>query len=209
MEKSKWILKNLKLLFLLSTVLPVMISCQDDGNDAGWINPENNKMFAIMQTMMKSLDSLKMTSDPDNDFAMMMREHHKSAINMGNLELKEGKDSDLQEFARRMISKQQKEIVTLDSFLVVHAKADDNQSFSHMARSAMDKMMNNARLQNINGDMDNDFARLMIQHHQGGIDMAELQINMGHSDGLKAESKKTKDDQQKDIKILQDWLLKK
>lgn len=202
-------IKKRSLYVLFVMILSALFAgCQDDSDNSAVQIPENNKMFVLMQKMMQSLDSLKMTNDPDNDFAMMMREHHKSAINMGNLELKEGKDADLHEFARKMIIMQQKEIVTLDSFLVVHAKADDNQNFSNLAKAAMDKMMKNARLQSINGDTDNDFARLMIQHHQGGIDMAELQINLGHSDGLKAESKKTKDDQQKDIKVLQDWLLK-
>jgi hypothetical protein len=35
------------------------------------------------------------------------------------------------------------------------------------------------------GDVDRDFVRMMIPHHQGAIDMALLQLKYGHDDKLK------------------------
>jgi hypothetical protein len=36
-----------------------------------------------------------------------------------------------------------------------------------------------------NGDIDRDFVRMMIPHHQGAIDMALLQLKYGHDERLK------------------------
>jgi uncharacterized protein (DUF305 family) len=36
-----------------------------------------------------------------------------------------------------------------------------------------------------NGDVDRDFMRMMIPHHQGAIDMALLQLKYGHDEKLK------------------------
>ena len=195
-----------KLIFISAILVSVMISCDKDEDDSLFDN-NNSKMLDLMNSMMSNMDNLTMTNDPDNDFAMMMREHHNGAINMGNHVIKEGNNTALHQIAREMIAKQQKEIVSLDSFLVVHAKADDDPTFHMMAQEAMDKMMNNAELQNLKGDTDHDYAILMIQHHQGAIDMSELQIHYGHSDGLKRLAGKMKKDQQKEIIRLQGWLL--
>jgi uncharacterized protein (DUF305 family) len=35
------------------------------------------------------------------------------------------------------------------------------------------------------GDIDRDFMRMMIPHHQGAIDMALLQLKYGHDEKLK------------------------
>jgi uncharacterized protein (DUF305 family) len=35
------------------------------------------------------------------------------------------------------------------------------------------------------GDVDRDFMRMMIPHHQGAIDMALLQLKYGHDEKLK------------------------
>jgi uncharacterized protein (DUF305 family) len=35
------------------------------------------------------------------------------------------------------------------------------------------------------GDVDRDFARMMIPHHQGAIEMALLQLKYGHDERLK------------------------
>ncbi len=183
-----------------------MISCEKD-EEEGLSDENENKMIDLMHSIMRTIEGLTMSNDPDNDFAMMMREHHNGAISMGNLELKEGNDAILQQTARDLIAKQQKEIVSLDSFLLVHAKADDNPTFHLMAKEAMVKMINNAKLQDLTGDADHDFALLMIQNYQGAIDMSDLHIHHGHSDGLKKLAEKMKKDRHKEIIRLQKWLL--
>lgn len=195
--------------FLTGVLLvSVLFSCEDKeegGNNSQ--NHDNNKMMSVLHAMNKSLDSLTMTLDPDNDFAMMIRVHHKGAINMGNLELSEGTDQKIRQMATAMIARRKEEIQRLDSFLLAHPRSKNEPRFHQEAEKSMERMNNNADLQVLTGNTDHDFAILMIQHHQGALDMADLEIRYGESDGLKQMALKMKEDQQKEIKDLQEWLL--
>lgn len=200
--------KYIKLSVTGLMAIMIIVACKKEDDNYPDQNHDNNKLMSIIHSMVNTIDSLKMSNDPDNDFAMMMREHHKGSVTMATIELREGKDSILHQISRKMIARKSKETITLDSFLVVHAKADDNANFNKRALEAMVKMNNNADLQLLTGDIDHDFARLMIPQRQGAIDISELQIRWGHSDGLKKLAEKIIENQKKEIKDLQDWLLK-
>lgn len=49
------------------------------------------------------------------------------------------------------------------------------------------------------GDVDRDFAAMMVMHHQQAIRMADIELRSGHSAALKAMAQKMKDAQQKEI----------
>lgn len=70
-----------------------------------------------MMGMMKSMESMKTSGDTDHDFAMMMKVHHQGAIDMAQLELKNGKDAKMRAMAKRIIEAQQKEIKEFDQWL--------------------------------------------------------------------------------------------
>ena len=74
----------------------------------------------MMQKMKENSDKMQgmqMTGDPDVDFAQMMRTHHKGAIDMAEIELKNGKDSRMKSMAKSIIAAQRKEIAQFDKFL--------------------------------------------------------------------------------------------
>lgn len=208
-------MENMKKFNLTGTLLKVIIgvvliaavtSCTDD-DDNDIFNRNDSKFLSLMHAMMDTMEMMTMTGDPDNDFAMMMREHHGGAINMANQELEDGNDSTMIQMARKIITEQSKEKMQLDSFLNAHPPAVMDTTLHHKASEVMDIMIKNADLQELNGDADHDFAILMIQHHQAAMDMADLEIHYGKSAKLKSIAEKTKMDQQKEIMELQDWLL--
>lgn len=55
------------------------------------------------------------------------------------------------------------------------------------------------------GDADKDFVRGMIPHHQGAIDMAQVELAHGKDPALKAMAQKIIDDQKKEIGQMRDW----
>lgn len=61
------------------------------------------------QIMMTPMQSMKMSGDTDRDFAMMMYEHHGTALKMAEVEVKYGKNAKLKALAKKMIVQQQKE----------------------------------------------------------------------------------------------------
>ncbi len=74
-------------------------------------------MRGSMMGMMKSMEAMKMTGDADRDFAMMMKVHHQGAIDMAQMELRNGKDAKMRAMAKKIIEDQQKEIKEFDQWL--------------------------------------------------------------------------------------------
>ena len=66
-------------------------------------------MHMSMEKMNHNMGGMKMTGDTDRDFAMMMAEHHQGAIQMAQIEVKYGKNSELKSMAKMMIAAQMKE----------------------------------------------------------------------------------------------------
>ncbi len=56
------------------------------------------------------------------------------------------------------------------------------------------------------GNQDVDFARMMIPHHQGAIDMARAQLEKGKDPQLRELAQKIIADQEREIGILNQWL---
>jgi uncharacterized protein (DUF305 family) len=185
-------------------------ACDDDENGLETQDHDDNEMMAIMHDMSAEMDAMTtMTKDADHDFAMMMKMHHQGAINMGNKELEEGDDATIKALAQTMITMQQAEIQELQAFLDTHtAEASaEGEIWDMEAMAAMERMDKNADLEVLTGDADHDMAILMIDHHQSAMDMAQSLLHHGHHEELKAMATKMIDDQTKEIKQLQDWLL--
>ena len=78
--------------------------------------PKKIDVAESMTGMMKNMESMKMTGDTDRDFAMM-KVHHQGAIDMAEMELKNGKDPKMRAVAKRIIEAQKKEIKEFDQWL--------------------------------------------------------------------------------------------
>lgn len=73
-------------------------------------------------------------------------------------------------------------------------------------KQVMDNMMQNMQNMQMTNDPDHDFAMMMKQHHQGAIDMSNIQLSKGTNAELKKVAQKTIDDSQKDIADLNTFL---
>lgn len=76
----------------------------------------------------------------------------------------------------------------------------ENNSSGNSLMSAMNSMMNKMHGMTMTGDFDADWAAMMIEHHQGAIDMAQAEVAQGKEDKMKAKAQeiiqKQKDEQQ-------------
>ena len=70
--------------------------------------------------------------------------------------------------------------------------------FAHEMNAAMDRMMDSMQIRP-NGDVDRDFAAMMIPHHQGAIDMAVAELRYGANPQLKRIAQEIIVDQQQEI----------
>jgi hypothetical protein len=74
----------------------------------------------------------------------------------------------------------------------------DEAAFLAENGAAMDKMMAGMNIRPT-GDVDADFAAMMIPHHQGAIDMAMVELRYGKNEQLRRISQEIIVDQQQEI----------
>jgi uncharacterized protein (DUF305 family) len=74
--------------------------------------------------------------------------------------------------------------------------------------SAMERMQQGMDAP-MSGDPDVDFARMMIPHHQGAIDMARSELEHGKDEELRRMAQKIIDDQEREIAELNDWIARR
>ena len=76
-------------------------------------------------------------------------------------------------------------------------------------RESMMGMMKSMESMKTSGDMDRDFATMMKVHHQGAIDMAQMELKSGKDAKMRAMAKRIIEAQQKEIKEFDQWLEKR
>ena len=86
----------------------------------GHSSANSMEMHHSMMKGMKDMESMSSSGDTDRDFAMMMKKHHQSALDMAEVELKLGKDAKLRGMAKDIIKSQKKEIKKFDEWLAKH-----------------------------------------------------------------------------------------
>ena len=182
-------------------------SDDDDDNKIAIQAHDDNQMMTVMHDMMDEMQTMKPTQDPDIDFAAMMKMHHMGAIDMAKLELASGSNSEMKAKAQAIIDAQQKEIAQLDSFLTKATPTTMNMDFHMKMMEGMDRMGKQSDLQIINGNIDQDFATLMIEHHKSATEMAQMHLSMGKNADLKEMSSMIIQEQNKEIADFQTWLL--
>jgi uncharacterized protein (DUF305 family) len=200
-------MKNAIKLLGISLITISIASCSKDDNTIKIQKHDDNQMMSVMHNMMDTMMGMQNTNDPDNDFAMMMRMHHQGAIDMANLELQKGDDATMQQMAQMIIDAQTAEIEQLTTFLNSHPPHGNMPEFNMQQMMDMERAGKVVDLQIINGDIDHDFAMLMIQHHQSAIENAKLELIYGHENAMKTMARNIIEAQDKEIKDLQEWLL--
>jgi uncharacterized protein (DUF305 family) len=167
-------------------------------------------LMASMNEMMAKMDAMKMKGNTDHDFAHMMLEHHKGAVAMADIELRDGKDATMRQMAEKIKADQQKEIgemepiaERLDSAPTNYKPQDPTDPFTAQMKASMDGMMKN--MPQLVADPDMNFNMLMTVHHQSAVDMAKVELAHGKDTKLKEMAQMMIDAQQKEIQQFKDW----
>src|ERR1700741_5457508 len=81
-------------------------------------------------------------------------------------------------------------------------------SFMHAMKDSMERMDSGMKSGPMNGDVDHDFATMMMPHHQGAIDMAKAELLYGKDPVRRRLAEELVVDQQSEIQAMQLWLSK-
>lgn len=185
----------------------LLAACSKDDNGILLQPHDQNRMMDSMHVMMDRMMAMPKTNDPEIDFAKMMIMHHQGAINMASVELQAGSNDSLKRTAQKIISEQQAEIQEFNTILAGLLVDNSDPSFT---MEQMDNMMKGGKMadtQIITGDIDNDFATLMIVHHQGALDNASAYLHHGNNAQLKTMATNIVNAQVMEIQELSNWLI--
>lgn len=167
--------------------------------------PNNNKMMSCMNSMMDKMKNVKMTGDFDVDFANMMIEHHKGAVEMSEQELKSGTDEKIKTMAQKIITVQKAEIDQLKDFVSNYKPSGMKHGEGELQKSMSD-LENKMHRNEMTGDTDKDFATMMISHHEEAVSMSKKELTNGMSTQLKKMAQRIITEQGQEIKGFKNWL---
>ncbi len=175
-------------------------------------NPAIAEYIRANDEMHRNMN-IEYSGNADIDFVTGMIPHHQGAIDMAKVQLKYGKDEKLKQLARNIIIWQEAEIGLMKQWLEGRRSAWKASNVSSLDSvrsyiSAMDKMHHAMHIE-YSGDADVDFARGMIPHHQGAIDMASVLKTHGSSLALRFLIHDIIRSQGQEIRLMQSWLKEK
>ena len=165
----------------------------------------NSGMMSSMQSSMQKMQSMNMTGEFDVDFATMMIEHHQGALDMAQMEISEGKDEKMKSMAEKILTDQKKEQQELRDFLSGYKPSDMKHGEGELKKS-MSSAVDQMKSMQMSGDIDKDFATMMMHHHEHGVAMAKMEVEHGMSSKLKGMAQKSITKQNQEIKEFKNWL---
>ena len=80
--------------------------------------------------------------------------------------------------------------------------------FMYFMNDSMERMDKGMKSAPMNGNVDHDFAAMMMPHHQGAIDMAKAELAYGNDPVMRRLAEEIVVDQQSEIQAMQLWLSK-
>ncbi|MGX1268198.1 uncharacterized protein (DUF305 family) [Streptomyces phaeoluteigriseus] len=169
---------------LFALVLTGCDSGSDSGSDAAAgpsvIAPgkpgEANRTLSAQDAAEQRVDD-DTPNSADIDFARMMIEHHRQALEMTGLAPEQAQSAKLKALASRITAAQGPEIQAMESWLATNGKDGDGAAGGgHDHAAGMPGMATEAQMKKLraaSGEaFDQLFLTLMITHHEGAITMA-------------------------------------
>ena len=149
-------------------------------------------------------------NDPDAAFAQGMLGHHIGAVDMAEIELKYGTDEEMRKLAQEIINGQQSEIKQMKAWLADHPDTAeptaDTKAMQQAYADGMDAMHGEMMAGIADPVPDMAFARGMLPHHVGAVDMAKTQLKYGKNPEMRKLAQEIIDAQQPEIEQMQSWI---
>ena len=135
------------------------------------------RFYEILEKMIGGMTDTSLTESLSHNFIVQMIPHHRAAIEMSQNLLRYTTFVPLQDIALGIIEEQTKSIENMQKILDCCSEMENTQqdlclyqkSFGQIAQTMFEQMQNACSTNDINGN----FMREMIPHHEGAIRMSE------------------------------------
>jgi uncharacterized protein (DUF305 family) len=167
-----------------------------------------NIFVAQMDTMMMNMDTVRQTKKTNVDFLQLMIPHHQGAVEMAKYEVTYGKNIEMIQLAKSIIAEQQIEIQMMKKLLSSQHSIEVNNDLSADWAATMNTMMKDMPQGNELKNVDMAFAKVMLPHHQAGIDMAKVLLQHGNDYAVKRMAESIISSQQIEIEQMKHYINK-
>lgn len=136
-------------------------------------------------------------------FLRMMIPHHEQAIEMAEMAPERTANEKILALSENISTAQRRENQQMAEWLREVGLRSPEQ-IRRMAGMATTQEMEELK-QSQGQEFDKQFAELMIEHHKGGIHMANMEVQNGKSEKVKELAQKMIETQQKEIERMEEW----
>uniref|UniRef100_A0AAU1ZQ13 DUF305 domain-containing protein n=1 Tax=Streptomyces sp. NBC_00093 TaxID=2975649 RepID=A0AAU1ZQ13_9ACTN len=155
----------------------VLTACGGGGHDMGSMGSDSSPSAPASAS-----DQAGEHNDADVDFATEMIQHHRQAVEMAELAADRASSQEVKDLATKIKGAQDPEIRTMSGWLTAWGEevpADMSGMAGHDMSSGMPGMMSSEdmdKLEKASGaEFDEMFLDMMVQHHEGAVEMAEAE----------------------------------
>jgi uncharacterized protein (DUF305 family) len=169
----------------------------------------SNDIKEEMTDGIRDLKEMKMSGDINMDYADMLIRMNEAAVEIAEIQVKNGKTEEMRSMANKMVENHNKDISKLknwkDNYKAKTGGAGNSSSLSQSVKN-LETKVNASKLSN---NVDTDFAELMKLNHLGAIELGQQYMKEGSDKDLKDFTKSMTESGSKEVKELDAWLSKK
>ncbi|GAB3576404.1 hypothetical protein GCM10027578_42290 [Spirosoma luteolum] len=154
-------------------------------------DPNKTALVLPMRQMTDRLSKLQATGDPDFDYAFQAKIHAQGEQELLKKELQMGKDSTLKNMAQSLMPALESDIALIDGAMRQVKPTRPNQAFTqqqdrNVKAMALKFQAGGTTESKMTGNIDDNFAAVLLEHRQDAIDLAKTYLQYGKNDALKA-----------------------
>ena len=201
MKSNRSLIRRAALVAATASTALVLAACGGGGHDMGSMQSDSPSSSSSPSASTSAPADAHNTAD--TAFAQEMIPHHRQAVEMAGLAATRASSAEVKDLATKIEGAQGPEIETMTGWLTAWGEPvpEEMPGMDHSA--GMPGMMSTqdmASLQAAKGsEFDTMWLQMMIQHHQGAIDMAKTELSQGSNTDAKALAQKIIDGQQSEI----------
>ena len=161
--------------------------------------------FTAAETKMPEAMMGAHGADVGETWARKMIPHHQGALDMSEIVVRDGQDADIRRMAQKTIEMQTQDIAELRRWL--DGRASGAVGLPPQGPfEPVEARMKEAMAAASGADADHLWARKMIAHHQGSLDMGRIVLDQTEDAEIRRMAQKTVEMQTGDIRELEAWL---
>lgn len=170
-----------------------------------------NVFLKMMDSMMVDMDAAPLDASAEGNFLRQMIPHHLGAIEMAKYEIDNGKNREMIQLAKSILTEQKGEIAEMNTLLVLYPLKQSEQpseEYKKVMDDVMMKMMTTGPSdKNLVGkSIDCAFAMVMLPHHQAAVDMARALLNFSSQGQVATYAARIISDQQIEIGQMTEYI---